>query len=175
MLTAQARRACELFTENTINDERTEEIFCSLHRKLENIVLIGMPGCGKSTLAAALAQKTGRETVELDEMIAQRAGKSIPTIFAEDGEKVFRTLESTCIREVGARTGIIISTGGGCVTREENYAPLHQNGVIIHLTRDTALLPTIGRPVSQRTDINTLWTQRKDRYARFACGSWRTN
>lgn len=168
MLTAQAKRSAELFTDAAISDERTEEVFASLHKRLENIVLIGMPGCGKSTIAAALAQRLGREVVELDEMIARRAGRSIPEIFAGDGEEAFRALESGCIREAGARTGIIISTGGGCVTRAENYPPLHQNGVIIHLTRELALLPADGRPISQRTDVNTLWAQRKDAYARFA-------
>lgn len=168
MLTAQAKRASELFTGVSISDERTEEVFLTLYRQLENIVLIGMPGCGKSAIAAALAEKTGREVAEVDKMIEQKAGKHIPAIFAEDGEEYFRRLESECIREAGARTGIIISTGGGCVTREENYAPLHQNGTIIHLTRELSSLSADGRPISQRTDMQTLWEQRKTQYARFA-------
>ncbi len=168
MLTAQAKRACEIFTGIGISDDRTEEVLSSLHRQLENIVLIGMPGCGKSTIADALAAQTGREVVHLDEMIARRAGKTIGDIFAQYGEGYFRALESDCIREVGARTGIIISTGGGCVTRSENYAPLHQNGYIILLTRDLNRLPIDGRPISQRTDLSLLWAQRKDRYEAFA-------
>ncbi len=168
MLTAQARRAAELFTDTTISDARTEEVLSALHRQLENIVLIGMPGCGKSTIADALAVQMGREVVHLDETIVQRAGLSIPEIFLQHGEDYFRALESDCIREVGKRTGIIISTGGGCVTRAENYAPLHQNGRLFHLVRDLQCLPTEGRPLSQRTDTATLWAQRKAQYEAFA-------
>lgn len=168
MLTAQAKRAAELFTGTTISDARTEEVFSALHRQLENMVLIGMPGCGKSTIADALGKRTGREVVHLDEIIVQRAGLSIPEIFAQHGEDYFRALESDCIREVGKRTGIIISTGGGCVTRAENYASLHQNGRLFHLMRDHRYLPTDGRPLSQRTAIETLWAQRKAQYEAFA-------
>ena len=137
-------------------------------KEKQNIVLIGMPGCGKSTIAAALGQKLGREVVELDSMVEERAGKSIPDIFAEDGEAAFRALEHECICTVGARTGIIISTGGGCVTEEKNYAPLHQNSFIIHLTRDLSLLPTDGRPLSREAGVAALWEQRQVLYARFA-------
>lgn len=168
MLTAQAKRASELFTDTSIGDERTEQVFSALHHELENIVLIGMPGCGKSTIAAALGEKTGREVVDIDEIIAQRAGLSTGDIITLHGEEHFRALESECIREVGQRTGIIISSGGGCVTRAENYAPLHQNGYIIHLTRDLSRLSSDGRPISQRTDAALLWAQRRDQYTAFA-------
>lgn len=168
MLTAQAKRACELFTDVKLSNDRTEEVLSALHRDLENIVLIGMPGCGKSTIAAALGENTGREVVDIDEMIARRTGLSTSEIFSVHGEVYFRAVESECIREAGARTSIIISTGGGCVTRAENYAPLHQNGHIIHLIRDLNRLPTDGRPISQRTDLSTLWTQRKEQYGAFA-------
>ena len=106
--------------------------------------------------------------IEIDAMIEERAGKPIPRIFAEDGEDRFRTLESECIREAGSKSGKIISTGGGCVTREENYAPLHQNGRILHLVRDIALLPTEGRPLSQKTSPALLWQERKTMYECFA-------
>ena len=168
MLTAQARRAVELFTGTVISDERTEEVCTALHRELENIILIGMPGCGKTTVAAALSRKTGREMIDVDAMIEQHAGKPIPAIFADDGEARFRALEAECIRQAGSRSGVIISTGGGCVTREENFAPLHQNGRILHLTRDLHLLPIDNRPVSQQTSAAALWEQREPMYARFA-------
>ena len=168
MLTAQARRASELFTGTPISNEQTEKVLSALRRDLENIVLIGMPGCGKSTIAAALGEKTGRNVVDIDEMITRRAGLSTSEIFAVHGEAYFRALESDCIREVGQRTGIIISTGGGCVTRAENYAPLHQNGYIIHLMRDLDRLPTDGRPISRRTNAAELWAQRKAQYESFA-------
>lgn len=168
MLASQAWRAAELFTGDSIPTLRMELVLAALNRSLENIVLIGMPGCGKTTVGKLLADTMGRDFVDIDTMIAERAGKSIPAIFAEDGEAVFRKLESECIREVGARTGCVIATGGGAVTREENYAPLHQNGTIVHLTRPIDLLPTEGRPISQGTDRLLLWQQRKALYERFA-------
>lgn len=168
MLVAQAKRAAELFTGAAIDSCRTEEIMASLSRQVQNIVLIGMPGCGKSAIGRALAQKLGKEFLDLDQLIEGAARKPIPQIFAQDGEAAFRHLESTIVREAGARTGCVISTGGGVVIRQENYAPLHQNGVIIHLIRDLALLPKKGRPVSQSTDLSLLWEQRKPLYASFA-------
>ena len=93
---------------------------------------------------------------------------SIPQIFAERGEEGFRDMESGLAQELGACTGCVISTGGGIVTRRENYAPLHQNGVIVHLTRDLSLLPTNGRPVSQSRDLGELWAEREPLYAAFA-------
>lgn len=168
MLTAQAWRAAELFTGSIIPPLRMEAVLAALTRRLENIVLIGMPGCGKTTVGKMLAASMGREFLDIDSMIEKQAGKSIPAIFTEDGETAFRAMESDCIRTAGARTGCVIATGGGAVTREENYAPLHQNGIIVHLTRPIDLLPTNGRPISQETDREILWQQRKPMYERFA-------
>ena len=106
--------------------------------------------------------------MDLDKAVADMAGKSIPAIFAQEGEAAFRALESRAVREAGSRTGCVISTGGGVVTRPENLPPLRQNGVIIHLTRDLALLPTEGRPVSRQTGLPELWRQRAPLYAAFA-------
>lgn len=168
MLVAQARRAAELFTGQIIGDNRTEDVLAVLVGQVRNIVLIGMPGCGKSAVGRALARRLGKEFVDLDRMIAARARKSIPEIFAQEGEDAFRTLESEIVREAGSHTGCILSTGGGVVTRDENYPPLHQNGVIIHITRRLDLLPTNGRPVSQGTDLRQLWAQREPLYRSFA-------
>ena len=168
MLAAQARRAAELFTGGSIPDSRLEEVLTDLTGQMEDVVLIGMPGCGKSTVGRALARRQGKAFLDLDRLIEERAGKSIPAIFAQEGEEAFRTLESWAVREAGARTGCVISTGGGVVTRAENCAPLRQNGVIIHLTRPLDRLPTAGRPVSQSTDLQTLWERRRGLYAAFA-------
>lgn len=168
MLVAQARRAAELFTGTAIPSSRAEEVLSSLSSELENIVLIGMPGCGKTTVGRALAERLGRAFVDLDEEIVRRAGRSIPDIFARDGEDAFRALETRAVREAGSRTGLVISTGGGVVTRKENRDPLRQNGVIVHLTRPLAALPTGGRPVSQSTDLAVLWQRRAPLYAAFA-------
>ena len=168
MLVAQAKRAAELFTGEAISDNRTEEVLSQLVGQVRNVVLIGMPGCGKSTIGRMLALRLGKKFVDLDKLIAQRASKPIPEIFAQEGEDAFRTLESELVREAGARTGCVISTGGGVVTRDENYPPLHQNGIIVHITRDLDLLPKAGRPVSQSTDLHELWAKRQLLYLSFA-------
>ena len=168
MLVAQAKRAAELFTGEDIPDSRLEEVITALTAQVRNVVLIGMPGCGKSTLGRRLARRLGKEFLDLDRLIEADAGKPIPRIFAEEGEDAFRALESAAVRKAGARTGCILSTGGGVVTRPENYAPLHQNGVIVHLTRSLEKLPTAGRPVSQSTDLRELWRRREPLYQSFA-------
>lgn len=168
MLVAQAKRAAELFTDTAIPDGRTEEVLRDLTARLCNIVLIGMPGCGKSTVGIRLARLLGKEFVDLDRLIVQKAGRPIPEIFAREGEAAFRDLEHEAVCEAGMRTGCVISTGGGVVTREDNYAPLHQNGMIFHIVRDWNVLPVDGRPVSQSTDLGELWERRRPMYEAFA-------
>ena len=170
MLVAQAKRAAELFTGQNIDDSRTEAVLHGLRGQLTSIVLIGMPGCGKTTVGRALAEKLGRTFVDLDEEIVRRAGMSIPEIFAREGEAGFRERESALVREFGERTGLVVSTGGGVVTRRENYIPLKQNGLLLHLRRDPAALPTDGRPLSQATAPEELWRRRAPLYAAFADG-----
>ena len=170
MLVAQAKRAAELFTGQNIDDSRTEAVLHGLREQLTSIVLIGMPGCGKTTVGRALAEKLGRTFVDLDEEIVRRAGTSIPEIFAREGEAGFRERESALVREFGERTGLVVSTGGGVVTRRENYIPLKQNGLLLHLRRDPAALPTDGRPLSQATAPEELWRRRAPLYAAFADG-----
>lgn len=168
MLVAQAKRAAELFTGESIPDGRLETVISGLTAQVRNIVMIGMPGCGKSTIGRNLARRLGKQFIDIDQLIVEAAGMPIPQIFAEQGEKGFRELESRITREAGARTGCVISTGGGVVTRDENYPPLHQNGVIVHVTRDLDRLPTDGRPVSQSTGLHELWAQREAKYGAFA-------
>lgn len=168
MLVAQAKRACEIFTGSSIPDSEIERIEKVLSAQMQNIILIGMPSSGKSTIAAALGEKLGRPVYEADTLIEEEAGMDIPAIFAGHGEEYFRKLETQVLRKLGAMSGAIISTGGGCVTREENYAPLHQNGRMIWLLRDTDKLDRTGRPVSLRSDLNELYARREPMYARFA-------
>ncbi len=169
MLVAQAVRAHEFFFDTTVDDRVIEDLTAELTRSATNLVLIGMPGSGKSSVAALLAEKTGRDVIELDSAIEEAAGKPIPEIFAEDGEDVFRDIESECIARAGAKTGVILSLGGGAVTKERNYLPLHQNGRICCLKRDLSLLPMDGRPLSK--DLDTLKAMEQTRapmYERFA-------
>ncbi len=167
MLVAQAVAAEEKFFGLKIEDTEIERITAMLRRDMTNIVLIGMPGSGKSTIGAALAQKTGREMIDIDAGIVKTAGCSIPEIFSREGEDAFRKLESEEVRKAGKETGKIIMTGGGVVTREENYAPLHQNGRIYQLGRNLSKLPVDGRPISQKTSAEELYRKRAPLYAAF--------
>lgn len=168
MLVGQAKRACELFTGKDIPDPEIDRIEGVLRREMQNIVLIGMPGCGKSTVGALLAEKLGRPLVDADAEIEKAAGCTIPEIFAKDGETGFRKIETSVLGELGKRSGAVISTGGGCVTREENYDLLHQNGVIVWLRRELDALPKEGRPLSLTNDLGEMYARRAPLYTRFA-------
>lgn len=168
MLVAQAKRSSELFTGSSIPDSEIGRIEKVLSGQMKNIVLVGMPSSGKSTLAAALGEKLGRPVYEADALIEQEAGMDIPAIFAQYGEGHFRALETEILSRLGKLSGAVISTGGGCVTREENYDLLHQNGTIVWLQRGTENLDKTGRPISLKSDLNQLYQKREPMYRRFA-------
>ena len=168
MLAAQGKRAAELFLDKAIDDAETDRVCAMLSREMENIILIGMPGCGKTTVAAALGEALGRPVLDSDEAVERAAGRSIPEIFAEGGEAAFRALETAALAELGKRSGVILATGGGCVTRRENYPLLHQNGRIFWLRRNIEKLPTAGRPISQSRDLADLSREREALYRAFA-------
>ena len=168
MLVAQAKRSSELFTGSSIPDSEIGRIEKVLSGRMKNIVLVGMPSSGKSTLAAALGEKLGRPVYEADALIEQEAGMDIPAIFAQGGEESFRKLETEILSRLGKLSGAVISTGGGCVTREENYDLLHQNGTILWLKRGTEKLDKTGRPLSLKNDLNEMYQKREPMYRRFA-------
>ena len=168
MLVAQAKEAAEVFTGGKISDEVIEKIYRELSHQMKNIVLIGMPGCGKTTIGALLAEKLGRTLADADEKIISLAGKSIPDIFAQDGEPTFRDWETKALTELGKQSGLVIATGGGCVTKKRNYPLLHQNGYLVWLERDCSVLPTDGRPLSQANDLGKMYAARKPLYEAFA-------
>lgn len=167
MLAAQAAAAAGLFFDLEIGDSEIERIIRKLYRDMTNIVLTGMPGCGKNTVGQALAELTGRKIMDLDAEIVKSDGRSIPAIFAASGEAEFRRLEREAAAEAGRESGRIIITGGGVVTDERNYPSLHQNGRIYHLLRDAALLPREGRPLSERADLEAMQRERLPLYERF--------
>ena len=168
MLVAQAKEAAEYFGGKKIPDSMIETVYRKMSAQMQNIVLIGMPGCGKSTIASLLSEKLGRQAVDADEEIVKLAGKPIPSIFKEDGEEVFRSLETQVLEELGKQSRLIIATGGGCVTKQRNYPLLHQNGSIFWLKRDIELLPPDGRPLSQANQLRDVFHTRKSLYASFA-------
>lgn len=137
-------------------------------RPIKNIVLIGMPGCGKSTLARALGWKLRRDDFDCDEYIRATAGMSLADIFAREGEYGFRLRETKALALLCAGEGRIIATGGGCVTREENYPLLHQNGMVFWLRREPLLLPEGGRLLECAEEAKALYLQRKPLYEHFA-------
>ena len=159
MLVAQGVRASEIFLGQKHPDRELERIYSKLSAEMQNVILIGMPGSGKSTIAKRLSKTLGRECVEADQKIEEKAGCTIPEIFAAEGEDGFRRRETEVLSELGKRSGLVISTGGGCVTREENYPLLHQNGTIIRITRDLTKLAREGRPCL-RMRISGSWQQR---------------
>ena len=168
MLVAQAKEAAERFTGSTIPDNRIGEIHQALRQQMENIVLIGMPGCGKTTVGKALAALCSKDFADTDALIEEMAGKTIPRIFAEDGEAVFRDWESKALAELGKQSSLVIATGGGCVTKARNYPLLHQNGSLVWLQRSTEELATEGRPLSQGTNLSEMHRVRQPLYRQFA-------
>ena len=167
MLVAQAKEASEWFSGQKISDDVIQPIISNLERQLRNIVLIGMPGAGKTTIGKLLAERTRLQFVDSDEAIVRRAGKSIPEIFVLDGESAFRQLETEVLGDFGKQSGYVIATGGGCVTRPENYNLLHQNGTIFWIRRETDILPTDGRPLSMSGNLETMYRIRRPLYEQF--------
>ena len=168
MLVQQAKRAEELFSGREIPDSETERILAGLWQERTNIVLVGMPGCGKTTVGRELARLSGKPLVDLDEEIVRRAGKPIPEIFRSEGEGAFRDLESQVLADACAQGGQIIATGGGVVLRKENRIAMRRTGRVYFLRRPLSQLPTDGRPLSQRGDLAEMFRLREPLYQAVA-------
>jgi len=168
MLVAQAHRAAEFFLDRKLPDGRIEEILRVLEAQLQNIVLVGMPGSGKTVVGKALAEMTGRKFVDADEYLQEKYGIFPGDMILQQGEEAFRQAETEVLSELGKESTLIIATGGGCVTRERNYPLLHQNGRIFWLQRSLDKLPTEGRPLSQLNSLENLYEKRKAMYESFA-------
>lgn len=167
MLVAQAKKACELFVGESIDDSEIDRITKTIANETGNIVLVGMPGCGKTTVASILAHLTGREMIDTDEMIATATGRTPAEIIKSEGEEAFRAIEHEQIVLVGKTSGRIISTGGGVVTRKENLDPLKQNGKIFFIRRPIHLLSKKDRPLSQAIALEDMYRDRLPKYLEF--------
>lgn len=168
MLVAQAVRASERFCGTTIADEAIDRITGVIAAQTRNIILIGMPGCGKSTVARHLGAMTGRPVVDIDKQIVEVIGMGIPSYFAQFGEPAFRAVETHVLRQATRESGCIIATGGGVVTMPENRDLLRQNGVVLFLNCDKERLSSKGRPVTQRDGIDALLQKRIPLYTAWS-------
>ena len=167
MLVAQAKESSEWFTGKKQPVDIIPFIYTKMNQMMQNIILIGMPGSGKSTVGKLLAMMTGKEFIDADTYLADSVKTSIPDIFETSGEGHFRKLETQVLGELGKRSASIIATGGGCVTRKENYRLLHQNGIIVWIQRDIDTLSTDGRPLSQSGNLLDMYRIRRPLYESF--------
>ena len=168
MLAEQARCAAQLFTGEVIPAIRTQEAYRTLHSRMENRILVGMPGCGKSTVGRALAAQLDRPFVDTDAELEKVLHMPVGEYITHYGEEAFRKEETALLAQLGKSSGLVIATGGGCVTRPENYPHLHQNGAIFFLERALSKLPKKGRPLSLKGSLEDMYTIRLPMYRRFA-------
>lgn len=168
MLVAQAVYAAEYFLSRKFDDAAGEisRITAALRRDTLNVALIGMPSSGKTTVGRALAEKLGKRFVDLDEEIVKADGRSIPDIFAAEGEEGFRQKETAIIAQFAKEGRQLLSCGGGVVKRPENVRLLRQNGVVFFLDRPLdALTVGGGRPLSSSVDaLRAMYTERRPLY-----------
>ncbi|MBE6560264.1 MAG: shikimate kinase [Ruminococcaceae bacterium] len=168
MLVAQGKRAAELFFSHPMDDALTEKAEKEVRARKENVILIGMPGCGKSTAGKVLAEKIGFDFADTDDEIQRMTGRHPAQIIREEGEEAFRRIEHEAVCSLGKLSSCVIATGGGVITRAENYDPLHQNGTIIYLTRPLAELATKDRPLTAANGVEALFAARHPLYTKWA-------
>lgn len=168
MLVAQAAKAAEYFTDSPISPDEIARITRCIASKTQNIILIGMPGCGKTTVGRCLSEKLHLPFRDADDAFTQTYGQTPASVITEHGEAIFRDREHYILSDLGKKSGCIIATGGGAVTREENYASLRQNGVIVFLHRELSMLDTAGRPLSRSRSVEEIYRERLPAYQHFA-------
>ncbi len=169
MLVAQAKYAMDLFLDEQYDDGIIEQVLFKLKNEMQNIVLIGMPSCGKSSIGERVAKALNREFIDIDKEIEKQEKKTIPQIFAEYGEEYFRKVEKQVTLKICANSGKVISTGGGVVKDKDNLFALKQNGKVILINRDIDKLISQGRPLSKdKATIFKLYQERKELYNLFA-------
>ncbi len=168
MLVAQAKKAEEIFLNAQIDDSKIFDVYKNLLDECQNIVLIGMPGCGKSTVARLLSANLNKKLVDIDALVEAKCNSTIPEIFERNGEEFFRDLESEATHEAGKMLSSVIATGGGAVKRKSNIFALKQNGYLVFLNRDVNELCTAGRPLSSSKEkLLTLFAEREPLYRKY--------
>lgn len=170
MLVAQAFYACELFTGKKLNPASMDGIYKRVLRSKENLVLIGMPGCGKTTIGKALAEKTGKRFIDLDDEISREYSLTPAKIIEEFGEDEFRRREALIVKKNADITGAVIATGGGCVLRRENTEALSRNGKLVFINRSIEeIIPTEDRPLSKNREL--LEKRYRERYPVYSAAA----
>lgn len=165
MLVAQAKKACELFIDTKINDSEIDRITEAVGFETKNIVFVGMPGCGKSTIARKLADSLGRQLIDTDAEFEKVYGVSPAECIKNNGEQDFRDKESAVIADVCKQSKKVIATGGGAVIREVNRIAMRQNATVVWIDRPLEMLATNGRPLSGNGDrLRILYKERKNFY-----------
>ena len=169
MLVAQGLRSAELFLEKNFDEALIDRAYEKIKKEINNIILIGMPGCGKSTVGRILAEKLSKKLFDIDAEIEEKTSKKIAEIFEESGEEKFREIETKVIYYYCREMGMVVATGGGAVLKKENREAMKQNGTIIYLKKDLSELATVGRPLSSdAAAVQKLYEQRKEIYENLA-------
>ena len=168
MLVAQAAESAQWFTGNPMDPSSIAAIYHKLNEPMRHIILIGMPGCGKSTIGQILASKLNKSSVDSDIEVESASGCSIPEIFQNYGEEEFRMRETAALSKLCKQSSCVIATGGGCVTRKANLPILRQNGIIVWIRRSVSALSTEGRPLSQNGSLERMYQVREPLYRSFA-------
>ncbi len=170
MLVAQAVLAAQFFTGKQYADTLIEQIYHDLFIQKQNVVLVGMPCCGKTTISQLLAADLGMQWVDTDDLVVAKTGMDISTIFAQYGEPYFRDCETQVIQELASKNGYVIATGGGTILREENIEALHRNGRVYFVDRPLEqLLPTADRPLANSAEkVRRMYGMRYERYCAVA-------
>lgn len=170
MLVSQAAYAVEKFIDTTVSHEKIEEVFNKIYKDKMNVVLIGMPASGKSSVGKELEKLLSKSFVDSDIVLSENAEKTISEIFSEYGEAYFRELEKDTIKNISSENSHIIATGGGAILNYENIENLKSNGRIYFLDRPLSmLLTTDDRPLSSnRTDLEKRYNERYELYRKYA-------
>ncbi len=168
MLVEQARVSRDIWFSQKSSTKDTERILKALVKERRNIVLVGMPACGKSTIGRKIAAELDMPFFDADVEIEKYCGRKPSEIISSDGEAAFRKIESEVMAVLASKAGVVIATGGGAVLKEENRTVLMRTGVVFYIKRDTSKLSTYGRPLSQGTSLNDLFEKRKPFYEAIA-------